>query len=50
MGYRYKCVDVDTDVAIWTVERRGFTVCSGTVEWYRSSCGIDFDDLEIASP
>ena len=28
----------------------GFKVSSGTVEWYRSSCGTLFDNSEIASP
>ena len=27
-----------------------FKVSSGTVEWYRSSCGTDFDHSEMASP
>ena len=27
-----------------------FKVTSGTAEWYRSSCGTDFDNSEIASP
>ena len=28
----------------------GFKVSSGTVEWYMSSYGADFDNSEIASP
>ena len=30
--------------------KRGFKVSSGTVEWYVSSYGTDFDDSEIARP
>ena len=28
----------------------GFKVSSGTVQWYRSSSGTDFDNFQIASP
>ena len=33
----------------WLFEA-GFKVSSGTVKWYRSSYGTDFENSEIASP
>ena len=29
---------------------KGVQVSSGTVQWYRSGCGTDFDNSETASP
>ena len=46
-------VDVEVDVDIdryFGCEEGGSTVSSGTAEWYRSNCSIDFDGSEIASP
>ena len=45
-------IDVEVDVDIdsyfgWL--KGGFKVSSGTVSWYRSSYGADFDDSETAS-
>ena len=47
-------VEVEADVyiriyACWLI-KRAFKVSSGTVEWYRSSSGTDFDNSEKASP
>ena len=30
--------------------KEGFTVSSGSVQWYRSSSGTTFDNSEMASP
>ena len=30
--------------------RGGFKVSSGTLSWYRSRCGADFENSEIVSP
>ena len=30
--------------------KKGFKVSSGPVQWYRSSCGTDFENAEIGSP
>ena len=37
------------DLPFWLF-KGGFKVSSGTVEWYTSSYGTDFDSSEIASP
>ena len=34
---------------LFWLSKEGFKVSSGTVKWYRSSYGTDFDDPEIAS-
>ena len=33
----------------WLI-RGGFKVSLGAVEWYRSRCGTDFENSEMASP
>ena len=42
-------VDVRHKRVLWLFGG-GLKVSSGTVEWYRSSCGTDFDTSETASP
>ena len=40
-------VDVDRHFG---VQRRVFKVSLGTVKWYRSSYGTDYDNSEVAGP
>ena len=39
-----------TGPTILALFKEGFKVSSGTVGWYRSSSGADFDNSETASP
>ena len=44
-------VEVDVDIEVYWLFKRGFKVSSGTVgQWYRSSYGTNFDNSETASP
>ena len=44
-------VDVEVDIRkVFWLFNGGFKLSSGTVQWYGSTSGTDFDISEIASP
>ena len=44
------CLDYNVQSLPFWPFKGGFKVSSGTVKWYRSRYGTDFDNSEIASP